>query len=147
MSLFPDPAILLALADRIAGHAAAARARASDLGSAIATADWHGAAADAFAIAGQAILLGLRGAGNRLDDAADTLRRSAAVVRVLLDDLERLGGDVLDLGGEIVRTVEDGLIRPDRLCGDGRSLLDDGVGLVDDVGGLVGDVGGLLGLS
>ncbi|HEX3336991.1 MAG TPA: hypothetical protein VHS54_11065 [Jatrophihabitans sp.] len=138
MSLLPDPATLLAIADRIAGHAAAARARANALGAAVAGAEWRGPAADAFAWTAYGVLSGLHRAGRRLDDAADALRRHARVVSALVQELERLAGHTLGLGADIGRTVEDALVSPGSLVGDGRELLGDSAGLVVDVGDLLG---------
>jgi hypothetical protein len=138
MSLFPDPIVLFAIADRIAEHASAARARAGDLGRAIDAADWHGAAAEVFGWTAQGVLLGLGRAGARLDDAADALRRHAAVVRALVDALERLAGHTLGLGADLGQTAGHVLAAPGELVGDAHQLLGDSALLVSDIGDLLG---------
>jgi uncharacterized protein YukE len=131
MSLLPDPAELNAIADRIGRHAAATRARAFHLGSALAGTGWHGRAADAFSAEAHVTLSALRSAAGRLDDAADALRRHAAKVGAVVDDLRGLGADGL-------KTLEDAVVHPDRLLADGRRLLGDGKALVGDALDLVG---------
>jgi uncharacterized protein YukE len=130
---FPfDPADLDAIADRIAGHAHAARERASGLAAALAPASWRGVAAAAFEAEAQLTIAALRSAAGRLDEAADALRRHATRVRAVL-------ADVADLGLDAVHTAED-------LARDPGHLLDDAGRLVRDGAGLVGDALGLLGL-
>ncbi|MDT4914540.1 MAG: hypothetical protein QOC66_3668 [Pseudonocardiales bacterium] len=131
MSFLPDPAELEAIADRIGRHAAAARARAAHLGSAVAGADWHGLAADSFHLEAHVALSALRSAAGRLDDAADALRRHAHKVGALFDDLR-------DFGLDGVQTLEDAVLHPDRLVEDGKRLLSDGKDLVGDALDLVG---------
>jgi uncharacterized protein YukE len=131
MSFLPDPAELEAIADRIGHHAAATRARALQLGTAVAGADWHGLAADAFHTEAHLVLSALRSAAGRLDDAADALRNHAHKVGVLFDDLREFGADG-------VQALEDAVIRPDRLISDGKKLLSDGKHLVGDALDLVG---------
>lgn len=131
MSLLPEPAELAALADRINGHAAATRARALHLGTAVATADWRGIAASAFRAEAYVTIAALRSAAGRLDVAADALRCHAGRVSVVYDDLTDLGVDGL-------RMLSDTVVRPDRLLSDGTRLLSDGAGLVDDALGFVG---------
>jgi hypothetical protein len=131
MSFLPDPAELEAIADRIGRHAAATRARAQHLGAAVAGTDWHGLAADAFAVEAHVALSALRSSAGRLDDAADALRRHASKVGALFDDLRGLGVDG-------VKTLEDAVLHPDRLVSDGKRLLSDGKHLVGDALGLVG---------
>ncbi|MDT4902176.1 MAG: hypothetical protein QOF92_4513 [Pseudonocardiales bacterium] len=147
MSFLPDPDEMYAIADRIAGQAAAARARADELGTAIAAADWHGLAADAFDLMADGVLGGLRRAAGRLDDAADALRRHAGTVQRMLDNLSLLGHDLLGLGVDLDVTMLDGLLHPDRLLGDAGAVLGDVVGLFGDAGGVLGDVGGLIGIG
>jgi hypothetical protein len=143
----PDPAHLDALADRIAGHAAATRASAVRLGTAVAATAWRGAAATAFGIEAELTISGLGAAALRLDDAADALRRHARRISVLFSDVARLGVDELGL-------LDDALFHPGQLLPDAGRLLDDGVGVVGDgvrvVGdgvGVVGDALGLIGLG
>lgn len=131
MSFLPDPGELEAIADRIGRHATATRSRAASLGSAIAGADWHGLAADAFATEAHVALSALRAAAGRLDDAADALRRHAARVGVLFEDLRNFGSDGL-------QTLEDAVTHPNRLLSDGKRLLADGKGLAGDALHLVG---------
>jgi hypothetical protein len=123
MSFLPDPAELDAIADRINRHAVATRARAAHLGCAVATAHWHGIAADAFHAEAHTAISALRSAAGRLDDAADALRRHARRVGGLLDDLKGLGLDGL-------QTLEDVVVHPDRLISDGKSLVGDALDLV-----------------
>jgi hypothetical protein len=131
MSFLPDPAELEAIADRISRHAAATRSRASQLGAAVASADWHGVAADAFTVEAYVVLSALRSAAGRLDDAADALRRHAGKVGALFDDLRSLGADG-------VQTLEDAVLHPSRLVSDGKRLLSDGKHLAGDALDLVG---------
>jgi uncharacterized protein YukE len=128
VSALPDPFELRAIADRIAGHAAAARERAERLERATAAVGWDGFAAEAFD--GQAHLAtgALRSAAARLDDAADTLRREADRIGRLIADAVRLGGDVVEL-------LTDGLFHPDEVLGDVGHLVRDGADLA---GQLVG---------
>jgi uncharacterized protein YukE len=90
MSILPDPAELLAIADRIGSHAGAVRARAHQLGRAEAASGWSGLAADAFRLEAADTVAALVGAAGRLDDAADALRRHAARVRQALELLHAL---------------------------------------------------------
>jgi hypothetical protein len=131
MSCLPDAVELAALADRISGHAAATRARALRLGSAVGTADWRGIAASAFRAEAYVTVAGLRAAAGRLDDAADALRRHARRVAVLY-------ADVKDVGLDGLRVLTDTVVRPDRLLADGGRLINDGAQLVGDALGLVG---------
>lgn len=80
MSLLPDPAELRAIADRIAAHATAARARAHDLGRGTAELQWRGGAADVFGARVAEVIGELRRAAAGLDDAAAALRRHASRV-------------------------------------------------------------------
>jgi hypothetical protein len=131
MSFLPDPTELDAIAERISGHAAAARARAFDLGCAVAAADWRGVAASAFYGEAHVVVAALRSAAGRLDEAADALRRHARRVSVLYEDVKNLGLDSL-------QTAEDLIVRPDHLLSDGRRLFSDGMDLLDDALSLVG---------
>jgi uncharacterized protein YukE len=129
MFFLPDPTELDALADRIADHAAAARARAWRLGSSVAAADWQGLAATAFRGEAHVVVAGMRGAAGRLDDAADALHRHAARIRPVISDLKTLSIDSL-------RTAEDLVVNPGNLLSDAGDLL-------ADTGSLFGDVLGL----
>jgi hypothetical protein len=131
MSLLPDPTELAAVADRINRHAAATRARAANLGTAVATVDWRGVAASAFRAEAFVTIAALRAAAGRLDDAADALRQHARQVSVLY-------GDMADVGLDGVRLLTDAVTRPDRLLSDGRDLLTHGSHLVGDALGLAG---------
>jgi hypothetical protein len=131
MSFLPDTAELVEIADRISRHAASTRARALQLGSAMAAADWHGIAADAFSGEAHVAIAALRSAAGRLDDAADALRRHAGRVAAVVDELTAFGIDGL-------RTLEDIVARPGHLLSDGKRLLSDGKHLVGDALDLVG---------
>jgi hypothetical protein len=131
MSFLPDAAELHALADRIARHAAAARARALVLGTTVAAAGWHGPAADAFHGPAHVSIAALRSAAGRLDDAADALRRHAVKVGAVVADLKTFGVDSL-------QALEDVVVGPSRLLPDGKRLVSDGKHLVDDALELVG---------
>ena len=97
MSLLPDPADLLATADRISRHADALRARSSRLALAAADARWESPAARAFRVEVDGLGRHLRLSAGRIDDAADTLRRHArriehelAMARLAAHEAERL---------------------------------------------------------
>jgi uncharacterized protein YukE len=102
VSVLPDPAELNAIADRIAGHAAAARDRAARLDGSIAGVGWRGPAAAAFLVQAQFATGSLRGAASRLDDAADALRRHAARVGAMVGDLARVGIAGVNLADDLV---------------------------------------------
>ena len=127
MSLLPDPAALYAIADRIAGHASAARERAARLDGAVSATGWRGMAASAFDGESRFVTATLRNAADRIDDAAQALRRHAAEVAALIADLEHLGTDGFDL---IKDTVT---LHPGRALSDAGHLIGDGVHLVGDV--------------
>ena len=118
MSLLPDPAELYATADHIGRHAEALRARASHLASSAANARWESTGARAFRAKADALGHDMFRAANRIDDAAETLRRHAgrietelALERALVHDAERLahGAERLALGavGLGQRAVDD----------------------------------------
>jgi hypothetical protein len=123
VSALPDPFDLRAIADRIAGHAAAARERAARLEPAIAAVDWEGVAADAFYGQAHMAVDGLRSAAERLDTAADALRRHADRIGVLIFGAVRLSLDGVEL-------VKDGLLHPDEVPGDVVDVFRDGAGVV-----------------
>ncbi|WP_375482713.1 hypothetical protein [uncultured Jatrophihabitans sp.] len=100
MSLLPDPDALLAVAGRIAAHAAALRRHAHALGWSVAHTTWHGTAAHAFARDAVEVCAALRHSAGRLDAAAAALRGHAARVRTVLDDLRRLGVDLGAVGND-----------------------------------------------
>lgn len=127
----PDPADLDALADRIAGHAGATRARATRLGAAVAATGWRGPAASAFGNQAEFAVAGLRAAALRLDDAADALRRHARHIGALFAGVQRLGVDELGL-------LDDALFHPGQLIPDTGELIGDGVGVLGDALGLIG---------
>jgi len=128
MSLLPDPVDLVAIADRIAAHAATTRDRATRLDQATAATGWTGPAAASFEVEARLATDTLRGAANRLDDAADALRRHAARVGAILNDLVHLGSAELGLAGDLVRHP--------------GQVLPDVVGVVGDSAHVVGDVAG-----
>jgi hypothetical protein len=123
VSALPDPSDLRAIADRISGHAAAARERAWRLEQAIAAVDWEGFAADAFYGQARAAADGLRRAAGRIDTAADALRRHADRIGVLISGAVRLSLDGVEL-------VKDGLLHPNEVPGDVADVFRDGAGLV-----------------
>lgn len=128
MSVLPDPADLAAIADRIAAHAAATRDRAARLDHAVAVTGWTGIAANAFELEARLATDSLRGAADRLDTAADALRRHAARISALINDLARLGADELGL-------VTDVLTDPRGVVPDTLSVVGDGVHVLGDVAG------------
>jgi hypothetical protein len=131
MSALPDPADLVAIAARIAAHAAATRDRAVRLDRAIATTGWTGTAAAAFHLEAQPATDALRTASARLDAAADALRRHAGRISGLLADVARLG--VAELG-----LVEDVLVHPGQVLPDVAHVVDDGFDVVGDALDLIG---------
>jgi uncharacterized protein YukE len=133
MPTLPDPAALCAVADRIAGHAAAARDRATRLDQAGAATGWTGAAALAFLSQLQLASSSLRYAAGRLDDAAEALRHHAAQVGALLGDIARLGTAEVGLVDDLVH------LRPDRALGDVGDI-------VGSAGSIVGDALHVIGL-
>jgi uncharacterized protein YukE len=107
--LLPDPAELRALATRIDDAASAARDRGSRLGAAVAGTGWRGPAATAFDAQAGTAIGALRGAGGRLAEAADALRRHADAVEAEVDVLTgivRAGlatlPELLDLPGDVL---------------------------------------------
>lgn len=138
MSLLPDPAELLAVADRIAGHAAAARSQASRLGAAVATAHWHGVAADAFHVQAFGVVAGLRSAAARLDDAADALRRHARRVAETLADIHRLADGLEHVPGHALRTVTGAVTDPGQVVSDVTSLAGDAASVLGNTLDLLG---------
>jgi uncharacterized protein YukE len=143
VSLLPDPAELTAVADRIAGHAAAARERAIRLEHAVAATEWRGFAAGAFFAEAQMATSALRSAAARLDTAADALRRHAERVGALIAHVVRLGQDGLELLGDTFRHPDEVLPDAARLAGDAVDLVGDGASAVR---GAVGDVVGVVGV-
>jgi hypothetical protein len=131
MFSLPDPVELTAIADRISRHAAATRARAFGLGSAVAALDWRGLAADVFRGEAHVAISALRTSAGRLDDASDALRRHATRVGVLCNDLTWLGIDSVQAAGDL-------LLNPGRLLNDSARLLGDGKDLLGDALGLLG---------
>jgi uncharacterized protein YukE len=138
MSLLPDPGELRAVAARIDQHARAARARASRLGTDVASTEWQGRAARAFRAQADVALWGLRGAAGRLDDAADALRRHAEQVDDVLAALQ----GIVRAG---LATVEELLTLPgDALRGLAGGVRDGVGGLAAAGGSLVSAAGGSL---
>jgi len=79
---FPgDPAALDATARRINHHADDLRARACRLAAAADGVRWHSTAAGEFRRDVRGLAGGFRRAADKVDDAADALRRHAATVR------------------------------------------------------------------
>lgn len=130
-ALLPGPAELNAIADRIGQHAVAARARALQLGTAVASTDWRGISAIAFRAEAHAAVAAMRGSAGRLDDAAGALRRHAERVWALCDEVRDVGVDTLGV-------VADTVVRPDRLFSDGKQLFSDAAGLLGGAMSLVG---------
>jgi WXG100 family type VII secretion target len=128
-ALFADPAQLRAIAERIARHAAAARAQAGRIGMQLAHPGWAGAAARAFHGQARALVHDLRRAAQRLDDAADALRRHAANVEHALAGLAKLAADGIDLGLDVAHTIGDLVTNPGNVLNDGRELVRDVAGL------------------
>ena len=95
MPMLPDPDTLLAVADRIARHAAVLRRHADVLGASVGHATWHGTAARSFALEALEVCATLRRSADRLDAAANALRRHAARVRAVLHDLAHAATAVL----------------------------------------------------
>jgi hypothetical protein len=122
VSALPDPADLNAIADRIAGHAAAARDRAGRLDQAAANADWSGVAADAFAAQAHVASGALRSAAAGLDAAADALRRHAERITGLVAAAARYGMSELRMAGNLV-------LHPDEVPSDLGGLVHDGLSL------------------
>jgi len=137
MSFLPDPDELRALATRIDQHAGAARARADRLGFAVAGIGWQGAAARAFQGQALVVIVGLRSAAGRLEDAADALRRHADNVGTVIGALEAV--------------ARAGLLTADELLEQSGTVLrgiGHGVGQVIDTGGdLVGGALDVVGLG
>lgn len=138
MALLPDPQELRAIAARIGSAATAARAQAAHLQARVAGVAWHGAAATVFDLLAGDVVTGLRRSADRLDDAADALRRHAANVEHALAMMLRAGSDGVTVGADLVHGVADEVLHPSRLLGDTAALVSDGVGLVHDLGGLFG---------
>jgi len=137
MSVLPDPADLVAIADRIAAHAAATRDRAARLERAVAATGWAGFAASAFDHEAQLATGTLRSAAARLDTAADALRRHAARISSLI-------GDIVHLGADEVGLAKDALTHPGQVLPDAVDVAGDGVRVVGDVvGGTVHALGGM----
>lgn len=126
MSVLPDPADLYAIADRITGHASAARERAARLDAAVSATEWRGRAAAAFDAEARFVTTTLRFAAGRLDDAAEALRRHAGEVAAILADLAHLATDGVDL---IKDTVT---LHPVAALSDAGHLVGDGVRLMGD---------------
>jgi uncharacterized protein YukE len=139
MSLFPDPVELRALATRIDAHAGAARTRAHRLRGALAATGWSGVAARAFGGQAHLALAGLGTAADRLETAADALRRHAdhvdavlaavhGIVRAGLATVEELAS----LPAEVLRQLPGGVVSA------GGTVLSTARGVVDDALGVVG---------
>jgi uncharacterized protein YukE len=137
MSPLPDPGELLAIADRIAAHARSTRDRAGHLAAGAGAARWHGTAADAFHGQVRLVVSGLRRSADRLDDAADALRRHAYRVMEKLAHLADLGPDVLHLGEDVLHGVRDYLVHPTGLVNDSISIITDTSEVVTDVVGVL----------
>ncbi|WP_375480674.1 hypothetical protein [uncultured Jatrophihabitans sp.] len=147
MSILPDPAELTAIADRIARHADATRARAERLRRAVAATHWHGLAATAFAATAAGVLFGLRTSAARLDDAADVLRAHAARVARVLAELAKTVSDAGRLADDLGAGGADLATAPGRLPGDVAGVFGDGLNLVGDGARLIGDGLHLIGIG
>lgn len=122
-----DPDELLAIADRITGHAGAARERADRLARAVAAVAWHGPAAALFHESADVVLGGLRTSAARLEDAAHALRVHARRVAGVLAALRRAAEDLDVLGDAHALLRGAGAV-----AGDTRGLAGDTVGLLGD---------------
>lgn len=138
MSPIPNPGEMLAVADRIAGHAEATRRRAAELAAVVGAAHWRGAAADVFHAQAHLVINGLRRSADRLDDAADALRRHTYQMIHKLAQLADLASDIADLGGDILHGIGDIATHPSRLLEDGVSIFSDQAEIVGDALHLVG---------
>jgi uncharacterized protein YukE len=138
MAPLPDPQELRAIAARIGAAATAARAQAAHLQARVAAVAWQGAAATVFDLLAGDVITGLRRSADRLDDAADALRRHAANVEHALAVILRAGSGGVAVGTDLVHGVADEVLHPNRLLGDTAALISDGVSLARDVGGLFG---------
>jgi uncharacterized protein YukE len=107
--LLPDPNALRAVADRIQLQAVATRGRAERLRARAQALDWRGVAAGAFDGEARLALRGLVSAADRLDAAADALRRHADLVGSLLGAISRLCAEGLDAEQAALR-VAGGLV-------------------------------------
>lgn len=150
MSLFPDPGEMFAIADRIAAHARTVRARARILHRAVDSTGWQGPAATAFRVSADGVLLALASCADRLDDAADAMRRHACTVRKELDVLDHLRSVLIGVGIDVFDLVHAGVVTPVELLHGAGHVLDHVDGLLDDAGNLIDDaghaIGGLLGV-
>jgi hypothetical protein len=126
------------MASRIGAHADAARAEARRLDATVARLRWDGTAAAAFLLLAGDVIAGLRTSADRLDDAADALRRHAANVAAALESLVRGATDAVCLGGGLLHGITDEVLHPSRLIGDGLQVLDDTAHVAHDIGGVVG---------
>ena len=129
---------MLATADRIAAHASAARARAGQLAAGVSAVEWHGVAADAFHGQAHLVIGGLRAGADRLDDAADALRRHAHHVAAKIAEIERLVTHLGRTGGDLLGGIGDLVTHPSRLLHDGLHIAVDATGLGNDVLKVVG---------
>ncbi|WP_375497466.1 hypothetical protein [uncultured Jatrophihabitans sp.] len=107
MSLLPNPDTLLAVAGRIARHAAALRRHAELLAASLGHTTWHGAAARSFAHEALEVCASLRRSAERLDSAAAALRQHAARVRGELTVLSRATTGALHTAGVGVHVAGD----------------------------------------
>ena len=111
--LFADPAELQAIAERISRHADAVRAGATMLAGAVANDRWRGIASDVFCAQAGSVTTDMRACAGRLEGAADALRRHAALVQGVFDEiwhrwegLESAGATVLsDVAGVVDDTL------------------------------------------
>jgi len=141
--LVPDAGEMYSVADRISAHAAGTRQRAVELAAALGATDWHGIAADTFGSAAAALLVSMRTAADRLDDAAAALRQHAAKVETVAHDVEHLARDGAALGRDLLGGAADSLTAPQQLPGDAVTLAADVGSVAGDVGGALGDLIGL----
>jgi WXG100 family type VII secretion target len=125
----PDPDHLVTLAARVSAHAALARQEAHRLTGAAGAVTWSGIAAQAFDAQAAEIVRSLRRCADRLDDAADALRRHAAAVAHVLDILRRLGHDALEVATAIAHGTVDELLEPVHVVGDAVSAVGRLVGI------------------
>ena len=129
MPSLPDPDHLCCLASRITSHACLARQEAHRLAVSAGAVTWSGFAAATFDAQAAEIVWSLRRCADRLDDAADALRRHAAVVGHVVDTLLRCGHDALDVASAVAYGTVDDLMHPAAAIDDAVSGLGHLVGI------------------
>jgi hypothetical protein len=125
MSVLPDPAELLAIATRIAGHAQHIRGGREQVQARLVAAHWHGVAATAFRVQAEATLAALDSAAKRLDHAADLLHVHAQSTGTRLRHVLDAAADGATLGADL-------LIHPERVGHDLGAIARSGARVVGD---------------